>query len=43
VACRADKTELHLELYTKQISYQGKTVRVSALRDITERKRAARP
>lgn len=41
LACRADKTELHLELYTKQISYQGKTVMVSALCDITERKRPA--
>lgn len=41
VACRPDKTELHLELYTKQISYQGRTVMVTALRDITERKRAA--
>ena len=41
VALHADKTELYLELYTKQIPYQGRTVMVTALRDITERKRAA--
>ncbi len=41
VALHSDKTELYLELYTKQIPYQGRTVMVTALRDITERKRAA--
>lgn len=41
VARRSDKTELHLELFTKRMSYGGKDVMVTAFRDITERQRAA--
>ena len=41
VAKRPDKTELHLELFTKRISFEGKEVMVTAFRDITERQRAA--
>ncbi len=41
VVQRPDKTELHVELYTKRISYQGREVTVTAFRDITERQRAA--
>ena len=41
VARRPDKTELHVELFTKRISYAGKEVMVTAFRDITERQRAA--
>jgi PAS domain S-box-containing protein len=41
VALRPDKTELHVELYTKRINYKGREVMVTAFRDITERQRAA--
>lgn len=41
VARRADKTEVHLELFTKRMTYSGKDVMVTAFRDITERQRAA--
>ena len=41
VARRPDKTELHVELFTKQLNYRGKEVMVTAFRDITERQRAA--
>jgi PAS domain S-box-containing protein len=41
VALRPDKTELHVELYTKRISFSGREVMVTAFRDITERQRAA--
>jgi PAS domain S-box-containing protein len=41
VAKRPDKTELHLEIFTKHISFDGKDVMVTAFRDITERQRAA--
>ncbi len=41
VARRPDKTELHVELFTKRISFGGKEVMVTAFRDITERQRAA--
>ncbi len=41
VAKRPDKTELHLELFTKRISFDGREVMVTAFRDITERQRAA--
>jgi PAS domain S-box-containing protein len=41
VALRPDKTELHVELFTKRISFKGKDVMVTAFRDITERQRAA--
>jgi PAS domain S-box-containing protein len=41
VALRPDKTELHVELFTKRISYSGREVMVTAFRDITERQRAA--
>jgi PAS domain S-box-containing protein len=41
VARRPDKTELHVELYTKRINFGGKEVIVTAFRDITERQRAA--
>jgi PAS domain S-box-containing protein len=41
VARGPDKTELHLELFSKRIAYGGKEVMVTAFRDITERQRAA--
>jgi PAS domain S-box-containing protein len=41
VARRPDKTELHVELYTKRIYLGGKEAIVTAFRDITERQRAA--
>ncbi len=41
VVLRPDKTELHVELYTKRISFSGREVMVTAFRDITERQRAA--
>jgi PAS domain S-box-containing protein len=41
VARRPDKTELHVELFTKRISFDGRNVMVTAFRDITERQRAA--
>lgn len=41
VARRPDKTELHVELFTKRLTYGGKEVVVTAFRDITERQRAA--
>ncbi|HWN96310.1 MAG TPA: PAS domain S-box protein, partial [Methylomirabilota bacterium] len=41
VARRPDKTELHVELFTKRICHDGKEVMVTAFRDITERQRAA--
>ena len=41
VAKGPDKTELHLELFSKRIAYGGKEVMVTAFRDITERQRAA--
>jgi PAS domain S-box-containing protein len=41
VARRSDKTELPVELFTKQLRYRGKNVMVTAFRDITERQRAA--
>ncbi len=41
VARRPDKTELHVELFTKWINHGGKNVVVTAFRDITERQRAA--
>ena len=41
VARRSDKTEVHLELFTKRMTYGGKDVVVTAFRDITERQRAA--
>ncbi|HTD67034.1 MAG TPA: PAS domain S-box protein, partial [Candidatus Limnocylindria bacterium] len=41
VARRPDKTELHVELFTKRIGFGGKEVMVTAFRDITERQRAA--
>ncbi len=41
VARRADKSELHVELFTKRISHAGREVMVTAFRDITERQRAA--
>ncbi len=41
VALRPDKSELHVELFTKRITYAGREVMVTAFRDITERQRAA--
>ena len=41
VALRPDKSELHVELFTKRIHYAGREVMVTAFRDITERQRAA--
>ncbi len=41
VARRPDKTELHVELFTKRICHGGKEMMVTAFRDITERQRAA--
>jgi PAS domain S-box-containing protein len=41
VARRPDKTDLHVELFTKRIFHGGKEVVVTAFRDITERQRAA--
>ena len=41
VAQRPDKTELHVELFTKSISHDGGLAMVTAFRDITERQRAA--
>lgn len=41
VALRPDKSELHVELFTKRISFAGREVMVTAFRDITERQRAA--
>lgn len=41
VARCGDKTELHLELFSKRIPYRGREVMVTAFRDITERRRAA--
>jgi len=41
VARRDDKSELHVELFTKRISHAGREVMVTAFRDITERQRAA--
>jgi PAS domain S-box-containing protein len=41
IARRPDKTELHVELFTKRIEFGGKDVMVTAFRDITERQRAA--
>jgi PAS domain S-box-containing protein len=41
VALRPDKSELHVELFTKRISFSGKEAMVTAFRDITERQRAA--
>jgi PAS domain S-box-containing protein len=41
IARRSDKTELHIELFTKRMTYGGKEVMVTAFRDITERQRAA--
>ena len=40
VARRPDKTELHVELFTKRIFHSGREVMVTAFRDITERQRA---
>ena len=39
-AIKPDGTKLLLEVYPKQISYQGRTVRMAAVRDITVRKQA---
>lgn len=41
VARRSDKSEVHLELFSKKIPYCGREVMVTAFRDITERRRAA--
>jgi len=41
VARRPDKSELHVELFTKRMHFGGKEVMVTAFRDITERQRAA--
>jgi PAS domain S-box-containing protein len=41
VARRPDKSELHVELFSKRVSLGGKEVMVTAFRDITERQRAA--
>lgn len=41
VVRRKDKSELHLELFSKRIPYGGREVMVTAFRDITERLRAA--
>ena len=38
---RPDKTEVPLELFSKELLYQGKNVMVTAFRDLTERQRAA--
>lgn len=40
VARRPDKSEVHLELFSKKIPYRGREVMVTAFRDITERRRA---
>ena len=40
VARRPDKSELHVELFTKRIRHGGRDVMVTAFRDITERQRA---
>ena len=39
-AVRPDGTALTLELFSRQILYRGKTLRMAACRDITERRRA---
>jgi PAS domain S-box-containing protein len=41
IARRADKSEIHVELFSKKIPYGGRDVMVTAFRDITERRRAA--
>jgi len=41
VARRTNKSEIHLELFSKQIPYRGRNVMVTAFRDISERQRAA--
>jgi len=41
VARRSNKSEVHLELFSKKIPYCGREVMVTAFRDITERRRAA--